>query len=235
MKKIVLIASVIFVSASMNAIDIYTRTPKQKKSVFKSETKEVTVEEAPKYVVPRPDKTICPVTGVPIDVDDNTPTSSYQNKNYYFLNESVKAQFDKDPFNYAKLIETCDICGKQEKKTRGRSSFLDFKYNGVIYHFDTVLHREEFKADPAKYIIGKENYGSKQKGKKKLKPKTLPVKPKEAVSPDIKNVPPVLKEQEEATEEETEVQEVVIPESEPVVAPAPDVSREEKIEEKTKE
>ncbi|OGF44292.1 MAG: hypothetical protein A2452_05720 [Candidatus Firestonebacteria bacterium RIFOXYC2_FULL_39_67] len=191
MKRIILIVSVVFVSASMYAVDIYTRGPKKKEDALKSGIKETAVEKAPKYVVPIPDRTICPVTGVPIDVNDKTPTSSYQNKNYFFLNENAKAQFVRDPFSFAKSIETCDICGKQEKKTRDKSSFISYVHNGVTYHFDNVLHMDEFKTNPAKYIIGKENYGSRQIGKSKPKAKdTLSVKTKEAVTPEVKSVPP---------------------------------------------
>ncbi|MEI6846140.1 MAG: hypothetical protein WCK36_03735, partial [Candidatus Firestonebacteria bacterium] len=187
MRKYVLIISVLFVSVSVFAVDIYTRQPKKKGSAYKSAAKEVTVEEAPKYVLPRPDKTVCPVTGVPLDVNEKTPTSSYQNKNYYFLNENAKEQFDKNPFEFSKNIETCDICGKQEKKTRGKATFLAITHNGMTYHFDSVLHRDEFKANPAKFIIGRENYGSKQNGRiTPVKKKEAPAKPKETAVPEVK-------------------------------------------------
>ena len=250
MKKIVLIATVIFVSASMYAVDIFTRTPK-KKPVFKSAVKEITKEEAPKYVVPRPDKSVCPVTGVPIDVIDKTPTSVYQNTNYYFLNDGAKAQFDRNPFEFAKSIDTCVICGRQEKKARGKSSFISAMHNGVTYTFDSIMHRNEFKSNPAKYILGKENYGSKQVGGNK-KPKYKPVPPpaaktevpvdekKEVVVPEVKKeaVPEVKEEVAPEVKKEVvpEVKEEVTPEvKKEVVAPAPEVSNEEMIEEKTKE
>src|SRR3989339_739128 len=226
MKRIILIVSVVFVSASMYAVDIYTRGPKKKEDALKSGIKETAVEKAPKYVVPIPDRTICPVTGVPIDVNDKTPTSSYQNKNYFFLNENAKAQFVRDPFSFAKSIETCDICGKQEKKTRDKSSFISYVHNGVTYHFDNVLHMDEFKTNPAKYIIGKENYGSRQIGKSKPKAKdTLSVKTKEAVTPEKKIIPPSLPDkkveviEEIISEEIVSEEEVVTSESKPVVAP----------------
>ncbi|OGF47733.1 MAG: hypothetical protein A2231_03415 [Candidatus Firestonebacteria bacterium RIFOXYA2_FULL_40_8] len=251
MKKIALLVLVLFFSGSMFAVDIYTRTPKKKGSGFKSNVKEVTKEEAPKYVIPRPDKAVCPVTGVPIDVNEDTLTSSYLNKNYYFLNGNAKAQFDKDQFNYAKSIDTCEICGRQEKKTRGKSSFMSHDFNGVTYYFDGLLHLNEFKSNPAKYIIGKENYGSKQTGKRKPKPvpppvrqdKTAePVKENKAVAvPEIKNVAPAVENKESEVKKETVVPDVkkemeeAVPEAAPVVAPAPEVSKEEMIEEKTKE
>ena len=184
MKKIVFMLSMFCFTASMFALNIYSTPSKKKKNPYRSAETEVTKEEALKYEIPRPDKTVCPVTGVPIEVDEKTPMVDYQGKKYYFLNEEMKAQFDKDPFGFAKNIETCDICGRQEKKLRGNSSFITLIHNGITYHFDSVMHKEEFSANPAKYAIGKKSYNTKPLPKKKAKAKPWVEQPIAAVTPE---------------------------------------------------
>ncbi|GEM_PF-3583405 len=120
-------------------------------------------------IMARPADTICAVTGAPLKVNDATPFSKYNNDYYYFLSNSEKAQFDSNPFKFAKNMDTCQVCGKQERKTRGKSSFLDYSYNGKSYHFCTLIHCEEFQKDPGKYIRGGESYSTRPVGKYKAK------------------------------------------------------------------
>jgi len=44
----------------------------------------------------------CPVDGMRMTVQENTPTTEYQGKVYYFCNEADKQAFLKDPERYAK-------------------------------------------------------------------------------------------------------------------------------------
>ena len=175
MKKLVLFLSVISITTSLMAVDIMTRTPGKKPKPQKEVTAEVEKQaEAKEAAVnaipyPVPESTICPVTGVPLKVNTSTPFSNYSNVRYYFLSANEKVQFDGNPFKFAKDIETCQVCGRQEKKTRGKSSFVEASYNGKTYRFCTVLHSQGFEKEPAKFIRGSESYSTKQIGKKKVK------------------------------------------------------------------
>ena len=175
MKKIVLFISVITITSSLMAVDIFTRTYGKNSTPQKDSKDEVEKPAETKAgptaesKLPRPTVAVNPVTGVIINVDATTPFSEYNGALYFFLSAAEKSQFDGNPFKFAKDIDTCLVCGRQEKKGRSKSSFLESSYNGKIYRFCTLLHEEDFKKEPAKYIRGTDSYSSKQAGKSKLK------------------------------------------------------------------
>lgn len=221
MKKVILFLSVIGIASSLMAVDIFTRTTGKKPSNQKEKPAEKEKVETV-LDVPVPEKTICAVTGSAIKVNESTPSSDYNGVRYYFISNSEKAQFETNQFKYAKDIETCQVCGTQEKKTRGKSAFVEASSSGKTYRFCTLIHSKEFEKDPAKYIRGSGSYWTKQTGKKKSTSKTGEKQgDKKGADEDI-----------EILEEET------IPETPAVKAPevkTPEVKAPEKKEEPKKE
>ena len=47
-------------------------------------------------------KAVCPVCGMKLKVDKNTPSFIYKGKTYYFMNEEHKKIFEKEPEKYLK-------------------------------------------------------------------------------------------------------------------------------------
>lgn len=45
---------------------------------------------------------VCPVCGMKLKVEKNTPSFIYKGKTYYFMNEAHKKMFEKDPEKYLK-------------------------------------------------------------------------------------------------------------------------------------
>ena len=46
------------------------------------------------------DTTNCPVCGMPVEITDDTPTSTEDGEKYYFCSQECQQAFDKEPAKY---------------------------------------------------------------------------------------------------------------------------------------
>ncbi|MFH1824350.1 MAG: hypothetical protein ABH873_03890 [Candidatus Firestonebacteria bacterium] len=201
LKVIVVVISILIVS---NVYSQEVVAPKVSVTPEITPPVEVITQEAVKPVLPdisfkevikRPAKTVCAVTGSPLEVTDKTPfIVSKEGTVYYFLNEEAKMKFQAagQSWKYVRDILTCQVCGTQEKKRgRGTQFFQEARYEGRAYFFCSNTHKIEFMKDPGKFnpkpvaIIVKNP---------KPKPPKKPAKIKKPISPTTEEVKVPIKE-----------------------------------------
>jgi YHS domain-containing protein len=93
-------------------------------------------------------------------------TSEHQGKTYFFCSEMCKQQFDANPGKYlggaatkpaaapeAQPARSTDpVCGMKVIETKARAAKRFSEYQGKTYFFCNDSCKQEFDAEPAKYL-----------------------------------------------------------------------------------
>jgi Cu+-exporting ATPase len=86
--------------------------------------KEKFAADPEKYIKKEDDKLVCPVSGEKFTKKENSPSSTYNGKTYYFCCVGCKKMFDKNPEKYIKKgsenggseqKEACAVCAVKKK------------------------------------------------------------------------------------------------------------------------
>lgn len=94
-----------------------------------------------------------------VDIDENTPRSTYKGTTYYFCSKTCKEYFDNNQEKYLKVVDssflpevTVDlVCGKRSNKSEINNRSTCF-YRGKIYYFCSEQCRKQFIENPEHFV-----------------------------------------------------------------------------------